>query len=328
TDLNTGYVTGDTGMILKTTNAGDSWIRLTTGINRQKVNCIHFLNANTGIAGCDSGKILKTTNAGNSWMTKFSGEAIGVRGIWYLNPDITVGISPSYVCRSTNGGEDWFIQTGGPAVTGVDVYFSDSITGIIAAQFTESFKTTNAGANWFRINDPGINGGFFSIQSINNSLTYGVGTDGYMLKTTNGGVNWIRLPRLTTNSLYSVFFIDENTGYAAGDYGTLIKTTNGGMTFITNISSSVPEDFELGQNYPNPFNPSTTISYKIQKSGLIQLKLFDVTGREITSLVDQQQSSGEYKVLFDASAYPSGIYFYSLYSNGILLDSKKCLLVK
>ncbi|MEO8446387.1 MAG: T9SS type A sorting domain-containing protein, partial [bacterium] len=128
--------------------------------------------------------------------------------------------------------------------------------------------------------------------------------------------------------LYSVYFIDENTGYAAGDYGTLIKTTNGGMTFITNINSNVPHKFELNQNYPNPFNPSTVIEYKIKTTGAIELKLFDVTGREVLTLVNERQSHGEYRVMLDGSRLASGVYFYSLYSDGVIMDSKKCLLIK
>ena len=75
------------------------------------------------------------------------------------------------------------------------------------------------------------------------------------------------------------------------------------------IDVSVPERFELLQNYPNPFNPTTTISYKLPVDSYVQLKLFDVLGREVVTLVDQMKKAGEYRTQFNASSLPSGVYF-------------------
>jgi hypothetical protein len=114
-----------------------------------------------------------------------------------------------------------------------------------------------------------------------------------------------------------------------GDFGSLLKTTNGGMTFIEKTISVLPDNISLSQNYPNPFNPSTIIKYSIPSNASeVRLLMYNVLGKEVQTLVKQKQNTGNYSVEFNGIYYPSGIYFYSLYVNGILIDTKKCLLVK
>lgn len=85
--------------------------------------------------------------------------------------------------------------------------------------------------------------------------------------------------------------------------------------------------FNLNQNYPNPFNPITTIEYSLPKSNFVTLKVFDLLGREITSLVNEEKLPGNYSVKFDASQFSSGIYFYRLKA-GSFIDTKKFILMK
>jgi hypothetical protein len=85
--------------------------------------------------------------------------------------------------------------------------------------------------------------------------------------------------------------------------------------------------YSLKQNFPNPFNPSTTISYSIPTTGLVTLKVYDVLGREVQTLVNQVQQNGNYRVSFNASSMPSGIYFYNLTSNNFS-QVKKMILIK
>ena len=107
-----------------------------------------------------------------------------------------------------------------------------------------------------------------------------------------------------------------------------MKTTNGGSVFINNISTEIPDGFKLYQNYPNPFNPSTNIKYQIRNKCSVTLKVFDLLGKEIATLINEKQAPGTYEVSFDGSTLPSGVYFYSLYSDGVKMDTKKLLLLK
>jgi hypothetical protein len=87
------------------------------------------------------------------------------------------------------------------------------------------------------------------------------------------------------------------------------------------------KEYELVQNYPNPFNPATIIKYNIPKSGEVKLRVFDILGREVTTLVNSYQKEGRYEVEFNASKLASGVYIYRLEADDFV-NSKKMLLVK
>jgi len=99
------------------------------------------------------------------------------------------------------------------------------------------------------------------------------------------------------------------------------------VTGIEINENNLPTKFSLSQNYPNPFNPSTTINYSLPKSRNVTLKVFDILGQEVTTLVNEKQSAGKYEVKFDADNLSSGIYFYRLKANN-LWKTKKMILLK
>lgn len=90
---------------------------------------------------------------------------------------------------------------------------------------------------------------------------------------------------------------------------------------------NTPTTFSLSQNYPNPFNPATTVDYSIQSVGLVTLKVFDILGKEVASLVNETKEPENYSVTFNVSDLPSGIYIYTLTNNN-LSSSKKLILLK
>jgi len=89
----------------------------------------------------------------------------------------------------------------------------------------------------------------------------------------------------------------------------------------------VPEKFALLQNYPNPFNPSTKITYNIPQRSNVSLKIYDVLGKEITTLVNEQKEAGTYSIRFDAAKLSSGVYIYSIQA-GDFFESRKMILMK
>ena len=117
---------------------------------------------------------------------------------------------------------------------------------------------------------------------------------------------------------------------ASGNAGTLMGwglRFNNATTTVSSISSNVPGEFKLHQNYPNPFNPVTNINFDIPKAGLVSIIVYDITGREISTLVNQSMTAGSYNVEFDASSYSSGTYFYKIQA-GDFSEVKKMMLVK
>ena len=103
----------------------------------------------------------------------------------------------------------------------------------------------------------------------------------------------------------------------------IINTTVG----VNPVGTTVPQVYSLSQNYPNPFNPTTKINFALPKQGLVSLKIYDILGREVRTLVNEIKTAGNYTVDFNASEYSSGVYFYKLESSGFS-DIKKMMLVK
>jgi len=107
----------------------------------------------------------------------------------------------------------------------------------------------------------------------------------------------------------------------------LIKGLNTGPTSVANNISNIASDYSLGQNYPNPFNPVTVIEVNILRSEFVSLKVFDITGKEISTLVNENLNPGSYKINFNGEGHTSGVYFYTLNVNGFS-ETKKMLLLK
>jgi hypothetical protein len=100
-----------------------------------------------------------------------------------------------------------------------------------------------------------------------------------------------------------------------------------GIKLSTGNQNVIPDSYYLYQNYPNPFNPLTMISYQLPTSGLATLKIYDITGREVATLVSEFQSAGKYNVSWNASGFSSGIY-YCRFISGSFVDTKKLILLK
>jgi subtilisin family serine protease len=133
----------------------------------------------------------------------------------------------------------------------------------------------------------------------------------------------------TISEIQSYNFIDENV--LVGEYSYRLKQMDYDGTTeyssVIEVEITQPIEYSLGQNYPNPFNPSTTISYSILKDGLVTLKVYDVLGKEVVTLINEVQSAGTRDITFDASQLSSGVYYYQLVS-GEFTSTKKLILMK
>ena len=118
-------------------------------------------------------------------------------------------------------------------------------------------------------------------------------------------------------------------GQHVSDYSNYIEVTSAYLYWEKQLAENrtIDLDFNLDQNYPNPFNPSTKISYSIKEEGLVTLKVYDVLGMEIATLVNENKPAGIYEVEFKASQLPSGMYIYKLQA-GSFTNIKKMLLTK
>ncbi len=143
--------------------------------------------------------------------------------------------------------------------------------------------------------------------------------------TTNNGITW------TYAGLDSIpvlqLSVYGDTVYAATYYDGLYELTKSGVTKVDGPSGSTPSTYALFQNFPNPFNPTTKIGFQLSALSKVSLKIYDLLGREVETLVDGEISAGVHRVTFDASRFASGIYFYRLQA-GNFTATKKLLLLK
>ncbi|HEY5122911.1 MAG TPA: T9SS type A sorting domain-containing protein, partial [Ignavibacteria bacterium] len=245
----------------------------------------------------------------------------------------------SYTRRTTDGGLNWTNINDDPFF---GIAFYDSLIGW-KGDVNGIKKTTNGGLNWtFQTAPHVIDFRCDEISIINKDTLWFCGSSiysnwyqGILFKTTNGGVNWgYQIPDTSYHIInYDMMcFTDNNHGWAyRSNTGVHTKIGGNDTTYymaVGNNISIVPDDFVLYQNYPNPFNSISKIKYKISKTGEIKVAVFDLRGKQIQTLVNKRYSPGTYEVSFDAGNLSSGIYFYSLFANGVRIETKKMMLIK
>jgi hypothetical protein len=155
-------------------------------------------------------------------------------------------------------------------------------------------------------------------------------SDGNLLWSNTYGGSSIEYGESTQQTIDGGYIIAGNTeSYGAGEQDIwLIKTDEYGNTAIDSNPSGLIGKFELNQNYPNPFNPETTISYTLKNSATVNLKVYDISGKEMMNLIESKQKKGFHEMKFDGSNLASGIYFYQLLLDNKVVESKKMMLLK
>jgi hypothetical protein len=110
--------------------------------------------------------------------------------------------------------------------------------------------------------------------------------------------------------------------------GAILHTTNGGVSFVEEEEiDEIPTDYNLSQNYPNPFNSTSVIRYSVPQSSKVIIRVFDILGNKIETLVNEEKAIGTYEITWTAENLPSGIYFYKLQA-GDYIETKKMVLMK
>jgi len=291
--------------------------------------------------------VLLTTNGGLNWIDKFQNSRDHFDKIYFFNRNIgyTCWSSSYDIFKTTNGGDNWFVI---PEQFRY-INFIDSLTGW--KSYGTMKKTTNGGINW--INQVLPSGGIISLSSmiqfsnINLDTIWGCGGHAYynwkgiIYLTTNSGNNWgYQIPDTNTIKFpkyHHSEFVNKNNGweYLNTTHGGVHTTTGGSDTTIymaiRKISGTIPDAFILKQNYPNPFNGSTIIEYSIKQQGWVKLKIFDISGREIATFVNEVQATGTYGVPVSVEL-SSGVYFYKLFFTNkegeMQMETKKMISIK
>ena len=321
--------------IYKTTNGGTTWTQVFTQAAPGFIDAIQMISPTEGYALGDpvtaKWTVLKTTDGGNTWArmatepTQVGAEAGWNNSLHIVGTHIWFGTNATRVYHSPDLGLTWSSgATTGTANT-YAVHFNTVTNGLAGG--TAMVRTVNGGANYTLVTSPGTAGNINGIS--------GAGTDWWAIRSgaviyrsIDAGATWTS-PYTQTGAVFQDLDLKVIAncpqGWAVGNAGAIAKMT--AIVGISNYNSEVPTSYSLNQNYPNPFNPSTNINFSIPKSGLVTLKIYDMVGREVSSLVNEFKSAGNYVVGFNASALSSGTYFYRIEANDFIA-TKKMVLVK
>ena len=206
---------------------------------------------------------------------------------------------------------NWVQQTSGTTENLVGVSFTSADEGTVVGINGTILRTTDSGTNW-AAQTSGTAEWLLGVSFVNSTYGDAVGTSGANLMTSDGGATWEQQTNMT-GTFYDVSFTDASTGTVVGENGTILRL--GIPTGIQdNNLDKFYHDFSLAQNYPNPFNPSTKISWQSPEDGWQSLKIFDVLGRQVETLVNEYKPAGNYEIDFNAENLSSGIYFYKIES--------------
>ncbi|MFA7362168.1 MAG: T9SS type A sorting domain-containing protein, partial [Candidatus Kapaibacterium sp.] len=247
----------------------------------------------------------------------------------YLASELSGTGSPAYI---TDIAFD-VLTVGAPAMTGFTVSFKNTTEtnlttfindGLVVARAPSTYAPSATGWNGITMTTPfNYTGGNLLMDICYNNTTY---TSYSTVKCTAApGMYWGRYNDLTEPNGGCGYTAWTLTTGPVGRANTMFSFSS--ITGINQNSTEIPSVYSLSQNYPNPFNPSTKINFALPKQGLVTLKIYDVLGREVRTLVNEIKTAGNYTIDFNASEYSSGVYFYKLESSGFS-DIKKMILIK
>ncbi|MDQ7818501.1 MAG: T9SS type A sorting domain-containing protein [Melioribacteraceae bacterium] len=323
------------------TNGGYEW-KQTEGVIFTLLNvyCIGRTTTGNIILGTSTGIII-STDLSQNW-EKIADSPTYVNSIETTNSGDIYITAPTGVYKSTDDGRTWIKKTGGVTASNyLKVYFN-SKSVLYAAASNDLIYSTNNGDNWNSLKNkfpviPMI--GAFGIDKNDFLVVTLVGTHvaDLIYISDDDGNTWYPVSGGKPTGLKDYYFESNNDFYAV----TLRNT----ILYKCKIEESPPEDVEediiiteykLFQNHPNPFNPNTVISYQLAVGSHVTLKVYDVLGREVATLVDEYKSPGSYNSQFSILNLPagrqgsklsSGVYFYSLKA-GDYISTKKMVVVK
>jgi photosystem II stability/assembly factor-like uncharacterized protein len=284
-----------------------------------------------------------TTDGGATWVTQNPPSTTGFAAynsvvcIDALFYGFGTGQGAARVVVTTNGGISWLVQPLGITGTFVSAFTmkDDKLNGVASINLPTIARTTNGGTSWTSQNTGPSPTGFARAKWVHGSnivyVSGATGSAGAIRRSSDGGVTWTQM---TTSSLDGVrhfeYFRDTDNRiylYSISDDGSILKYVDESLVGIDPNNKNVPIEYRLEQNYPNPFNPATTIKYALPKASNVTLKIYDMLGNEVMSVVNGYQIVGNYVETIDASSLASGVYFYKL-TAGDFTDSKKMTVVK
>ena len=331
------YALGDSG-VYRSTNEGNTWELEMNGMNERNIYSI-IINSKKDIFASTAHGIYKSIDKANNWTkidTNFVNSEVHFVSI-YPNDNLLASVHedglylPKGLYLSTDDGNSWNSISNGAYSSFVWCAAVNTSGEIFAGVYAYGiYKSTDEGQHWtHQTNGIPSNYIYPIAMIINGAGKIYVGTiGGYgVFTSSDDGESWDTLNSGLGNIWVNCFAMDSSGVLYCGTEAHGIFKSKSSTTLINNVSSKIPDRYELIQNYPNPFNPTTTINYSIAKESFVTIKVYDFLGREIKTLVNEEKPAGSYDVTFNANNLSSGIYFYAIKA-GDFVQAKKMILLK
>jgi hypothetical protein len=282
--------------VFRSSDNGASWNDLSNGIANTTIRAFAISGSNIFAGGtqnfsnADGGGVFRSTDNGTHWTKVNTGlTENNVRMLAAIDTDIYVGMYGGSIFHSIDNGVGWSLANGGQPHYDIQAFAVYGSNLFVGCEGQGVFQSYDKGRSWSAFN---TGFGFFpriSALIILNGVIYAGRNDG-------GG-----------NSVWRRPLTD--------------------LTAVNEHPTLTPPQMSLDQNYPNPFNPSTTISFSLPSRSFVTVKIFDVVGREVATLVSEEMPAGNYQRQWNATGFPSGMYFYRMQAGGFV-QTKKILLVR
>jgi len=367
TDKLSGFIAGEHGTVLRTSDGGISWQDGYLGASLPLTSISIDSTNNVYIAG-ENGLLYRSSDAGSSWRRVDLGVTQNIHGVFFESGQIGwIYGEKGLLLKTTNDGASWVDRAVDSLknIIGM-VNQSSNITAVYLEDGGDA-KTTDGGATWqwgtawtsrkltgvkmaggqhWIIGDSGLvlsapSIGLYQNISvptpamihdlcvINPAILYAACDGGKIFYTTDSGTSWYSQYTADSHDLLALAFTDSAHGCAVGSGGTILITTSAGtVTGLKTTGLEMPGEFKLHQNYPNPFNPVTTVAYDLPNDSRVILKVFNILGQELRTLTDGTETAGYKAVRWDACGLASGIYFYRLETAALINPGKTLIQVR
>ena len=316
------------GMFLST-NYGNNWTAINNGLTTQIIYSM-VVKGNNIFAGTEAGVFLSTNNGGN-WNLVTNGIANNIFALAASRTDVFAG--SNYLFRSSNNGQNWINISNGLTNSNIRSILASGNT-VYAGTYGGVFISTNNGDNWSSIGLTNLT--IYTLFNYCENIIAGTSNGIYLYNSisktwSDKNQGFCPIPSVTC-------FLNINNDLFAGTFFQSVwRRSLYSFVEINNNSEIIPTTITLYQNYPNPFNPMTKIKFSIIENGkmensIVTLKVYNILGTEITTLVNEKLQPGTYEVPFSINQFPnnqlpSGVYFYKLVASDFVCV-KRMVLIK
>jgi len=237
-DSLSGWVVGDGGLILRTTDGGENWIEQDANVGSWLLSISFIDDLNGWIAG-DNGRIRKTTDAGGRWSIKDADMYLNefINSICFVNKSLGWATGTLGIIHTENGGDNWYFQDSANHTVSKSIFFINETVGWACGANGTIIKTVDGGKTWQKL-ETGSNGTFYDIFFLDLSIGWALSRhEPKILRTTNGGKDWFPQLNPINGFFTSIQFVDKKNGWAAGQDG-IINSTDGGQTWKVQVPES------------------------------------------------------------------------------------------